>query len=133
MAIQIQKVYNPLYENEDKFIIILSGGRGSAKSFNATTFVQRLSFEQGHKILFSRYTMTSAGISIIPEFVDKIEREGTQEYFKVNKGEIENLYSGSVILFKGIKTSSGNQTANLKSIQGITGFVGDEMDECGGR
>lgn len=129
MPIQTQKVYNPLYENKDKFIIILSGGRGSAKSFNATTFIERLTFEAGHKILFSRYTMTSAAISIIPEFVDKIEREGTQEYFKVNKGEIDNLYSGSKIIFKGIKTSSGNQTANLKSIQGITTFVGDEMEE----
>lgn len=129
MPIQTQKVYNPLYENKDKFIIILSGGRGSAKSFNATTFIERLSFEEGHKILFSRYTMTSAGISIIPEFVDKIEREGTQDYFKINKTEIINTYSGSQILFRGIKTSSGNQTANLKSIQGITGFVGDEMEE----
>ena len=129
MPIQTQPVYNPLYENKDKFIIILSGGRGSAKSFNATTFIERLSFEAGHKILFSRYTMTSAGISIIPEFVEKIELEGTGEYFKVNKNEIQNLYSGSTILFRGIKTSSGNQTANLKSIQGITGFVGDEMEE----
>lgn len=127
--IQTQEVYNPLYENKDKFIIILSGGRGSAKSFNATTFIERLTFEQGHKILFSRYTMTSAGISIIPEFIDKIEREKTQKYFKVNKNEIINLYSGSSIIFRGIKTSSGNQTANLKSIQGITGFVGDEMEE----
>ena len=129
MPIQTQPVYSPLYENKDKFIIILSGGRGSAKSFNATTFIERLSFEAGHKILFSRYTMTSAGISIIPEFVEKIELEGTGEYFKVNKNEIQNLYSGSTILFRGIKTSSGNQTANLKSIQGITGFVGDEMEE----
>lgn len=127
--IQTQEVYNPLYENKDKFIIILSGGRGSAKSFNATTFIERLTFEQGHKILFSRYTMTSAHISIIPEFTDKIEREGTGQYFKVNKNEIDNLYSGSKIIFKGIKTSSGNQTANLKSIQGITTFVGDEMEE----
>ena len=127
--IQTQKVYNPLYENKDKFIIILSGGRGSAKSFNATTFIERLSFEAGHKILFSRYTMTSAGISIIPEFIEKIELEGTQDYFKVNKNEIQNIFSGSSILFRGIKTSSGNQTANLKSIQGITTFVGDEMEE----
>lgn len=129
MSIKIQEVYKPLYENKDKFIVILSGGRGSAKSFNATTFIERLSFEKGHKILFSRYTMTSAGISIIPEFVDKIEREGTGAYFQINKTEIFNTFSGSQILFRGIKTSSGNQTANLKSIQGITTFVGDEMEE----
>lgn len=127
--IQIQSVYTPLYTNTDKFITIISGGRGSAKSFNVTTFIERLTFEKGHKILFSRYTMASAGISIIPEFVDKIERDGTSNYFQITKNEIINTFSGSQVLFKGIKTSSGNQTANLKSIQGITTFVGDEMEE----
>ncbi|MCW0515844.1 phage terminase large subunit [Riemerella anatipestifer] len=129
MPIKTQEVYNPLYTNKDKFIILLTGGRGSAKSYNATTFVERLSFEAGHKILFSRYTMTSARISIIPEFEEKIEKEGVQEYFTVTNNEILNKFSGSSILFRGIKTSSGNQTANLKSIQGITTFVGDEMEE----
>ncbi|WP_017686084.1 phage terminase large subunit, partial [Riemerella anatipestifer] len=129
MPIKTQEVYNPLYTNKDKFIILLTGGRGSAKSYNATTFVERLSFEAGHKILFSRYTMTSARISIIPEFEEKIEKEGVQEYFTVTNNEILNKFSGSSVLFRGIKTSSGNQTANLKSIQGITTFVGDEMEE----
>lgn len=32
-------------------------------------------------------------------------------------------------MFRGIKTSSVNQTANLKSIQGLTTFIGDEMEE----
>lgn len=127
--IKTQTVYNPLYENKDKFITILSGGRGSAKSYNASTFIERLTFERGHKILFSRYTMTSAQISIIPEFVEKIEQDGTQNYFIVNSKDILNTRSGSQILFRGIKTSSGNQTANLKSIQGVTTFVGDEMEE----
>lgn len=37
--------------------------------------------------------------------------------------------TGSRIMFRGIKTSSGNQTAKLKSIQGITTFVCDEAEE----
>ena len=129
MAIKTQPIYNQLYDDKEKFVILMTGGRGSAKSFNATTFIERLSFEKGHKILFSRYTMTSAKISIIPEFQEKIDLEGTQEYFIVSNNEIINKFSGSQILFRGIKTSSGNQTANLKSIQGITTFVGDEMEE----
>ena len=129
MSIKVQPIYNQLYDDKEKFIILMTGGRGSAKSFNATTFIERLSFEKGHKILFSRYTMTSAKISIIPEFQEKIDLEGTQKYFIVSNNEIINKFSGSQILFRGIKTSSGNQTANLKSIQGITTFVGDEMEE----
>lgn len=127
--IKTQPVYDPLYLNKDKFIIIITGGRGSGKSYNASTFLERLSFEAGHKILFSRYTMVSAHNSIIPEFEEKIQAEGTQDYFSVTKTAIKNTFSGSEILFKGIKTSSGNQTANLKSLHGITTFVGDEMEE----
>lgn len=127
--IAVQEPYKPMYTNKDKFITLLTGGRGGGKSFEASTFIERLSFESGHKILYSRYTMTSAHISVIPEFVEKIEMEGTQKYFNVTQRDIENLRSGSLIMFRGIKTSSGNQTANLKSIQGLTTFVGDEMEE----
>lgn len=127
--IEVQPVYNPLYENDDKFITLITGGRGSGKSFNASAFIERLTFEQGHKVLFSRYTMSSASLSVIPEFNEKIELEGTQEFFDVTQTDIENKVSGSIVMFRGIKTSSGNQTANLKSIQGLTTFVCDEAEE----
>lgn len=124
-----QHKYAPLYENTDKFITIVTGGRGSGKSYNVSVFLERLSFESGHKILFSRYTMVSAGMSIIPEFQEKIESDFASECFDINKADITNTYSDSVIMFRGIKTSSGVQTAKLKSIQGLTTFVCDEAEE----
>lgn len=127
--IEIQKIYESLYLNRDKFIILITGGRGSGKSYNVSTFIERLTFESGHKILFCRYTMVSAAVSIIPEITKKIELDRVGKYFQVSGKEIINKRSASSIIFKGIKTSSGNQTANLKSIQGLTTFVGDEMEE----
>lgn len=124
-----QDVYLPLYTDTGHFIILVTGGRGSGKSFNVGAFIERLSFEKGHVIMFCRYTMASASISVIPEFVEKIEADETTDYFDVTKTDIENLLSGSKVLFRGIKTSSGNQTAKLKSIQGITTFVCDEAEE----
>lgn len=124
-----QDIYLPLYEDTEHPIILITGGRGSGKSYNVGTFIERLSFEQGHVILYTRYTMTSANISVIPEFQEKIEADGTQEFFDVTKTDIVNTISDSKILFRGIKTSSGNQTAKLKSIQGITTFVCDEAEE----
>jgi phage terminase large subunit len=50
-------------------------------------------------------------------------------YFQINKSEIVNLQSKSEIIFKGIKTSSGDQTANLKSLQGVTTWILDEAEE----
>ncbi|WP_243835972.1 PBSX family phage terminase large subunit [Sphingobacterium paludis] len=127
--IKVAKPYVPIYENTDKFIILITGGRGSGKSFNGSLFLERLSFEKGHSILFSRYTMSSAADSVIPEFQEKIDLEGTSDFFEIKKNNIINKFSKVPIMFRGIKTGSGNQTAKLKSIQGLTTFVGDEMEE----
>ena len=130
-----QEIYHPLYKDKEKFIILITGGRGSGKSFNASTFIERLTFEMTpvekivHQILYTRYTMVSAGMSIIPEMMEKIDLDGTTKYFKTTKTDIVNKMPKSRIMFRGIKTSSGNQTAKLKSIQGITTFVCDEAEE----
>jgi phage terminase large subunit len=68
-------------------------------------------------------------VSIIPEFVEKIEMAGLESDFYITKDEIINTRTNSKILFKGIKTSSGTQTANLKSLSGVTTFVLDEAEE----
>jgi phage terminase large subunit len=73
--------------------------------------------------------MTSAHLSIIPEFQEKIDLLNLNHAFEVRKSEILNLQSGSEIIFKGIKTSSGDQTANLKSLQGISTWILDEAEE----
>lgn len=49
--------------------------------------------------------------------------------FHTTKKDIINKRSESEILFRGIKTSSGNQTAKLKSIEGLTTWVLDEAEE----
>jgi PBSX family phage terminase large subunit len=73
--------------------------------------------------------MTSAHISIIPEFIEKIELMNLEGDFEVLRTEITNRKTGSKILFRGIKTSQGTATANLKSIQGVTTLVVDEAEE----
>ena len=84
---------------------------------------------KGIRILFTRYTMVSAHLSIIPEFLEKISLLGFENVFSVNKSEVINLGNQSDILFRGIKTSAGNQTASLKSLQGISTWVLDEAEE----
>lgn len=127
--IRLKKKYSHLFTDELSRYFILTGGRGSSKSFSVNTFLLLLSFERGHKILFTRYTMKSAEISIIPEFLEKIQTLGLEDQFSITKESITNNDSGSQIIFRGIKTSSGDQTAALKSIQGITTWVLDEAEE----
>ena len=121
--------YYPIINNSSRYYIV-TGGRGSGKSFAVSSLLLALiSKEKGHTVLFTRYTMTSAHISIIPEFIEKIEILKAFDMFVITKDEIVNKATGSKILFRGIKTSSGDQTANLKSLQGVTTWVLDEAEE----
>ena len=117
-----------VFNNSSRYFII-TGGRGSGKSFAVELILLLLTFEKGHKVLFTRFTMKSAHLSIIPEFLGKIEMLGLQEHFKISKDEIINIRTGSMIIFRGIKTSSGDQSANLKSLEGVTTWVLDEAEE----
>ena len=73
--------------------------------------------------------MTSAHLSIIPEFQEKIDLIGFSDKFSITKSEIRNTQSGTEIIFKGLKTSSGDQTASLKSLNGVTTWILDEAEE----
>lgn len=70
-------IYYPLYQDKEKFIILVTGGRGSGKSYATSAFIERLTFEMTpidkivHQILYTRYTMVSAHMSVIPEFMEK--------------------------------------------------------------
>ena len=128
--IQLIEDYKPLfYEQPETRYYLITGGRGSGKSWTLALFLLNLTYQKGHVILFTRYTLVSAFISIIPEFLDKIEIMGKVNDFEVTQSEIINKLTGSKILFRGIKTSSGVNTANLKSIAGLSTWVIDEAEE----
>jgi phage terminase large subunit len=127
MIAKQKPIWNSL-SNDTRYFVV-TGGRGSGKSFEVGRFTSLLSFESGHKILYTRQTMTSAHLSVIPEFQEKIDLLEMNYVFDVNKTEIKNKQTNSEIIFRGIKTSSGDQTANLKSITGVTTWVLDEAEE----
>lgn len=128
MSLTLSKKYQELFLSDSRYYV-LTGGRGSGKSFSATVALLLLTYENDQVILFTRYTLVSAQISIIPEFLEKIDLLELNDDFYITKDEIVNKTTGSRILFKGIKTSSGNQTANLKSLSGVTTWVLDEAEE----
>lgn len=128
MSLELNNKYTPLFNNDNRYYIV-TGGRGSGKSYTINMFLLALTYEAGHTILFTRYTLTSAHVSIIPEFLEKIEQLENHNDFHITKDEIVNLKTGSKIIFKGIKTSSGTQTASLKSLAGVTCWVLDEAEE----
>lgn len=125
---RIDDIFKPLYTSNKRYFF-LTGGRGSTKTFSVHDLVAKLTYEKGHGILFTRYTMTSAEKSIIPEFKLTLERLGITQDFQITKTSAINKKTGSFIFFSGIKTSQGDQTANLKSLPGITTWIIEEGED----
>ena len=116
--IDLNKKYIPLFVSDSRYFVI-TGGRGSGKSFALNSFLLLLTYEVGHVILFTRYTLVSAHISIIPEFVEKIEMAGLEQDFTITKDEIVNNRTKSKILFKGIKQLNGKNFVEQTLITAI--------------
>lgn len=108
--------------------LIVTGGRGSGKSYAVSLGITLGMREPGLACLYTRWTMASAKDSIIPEFNEKIDLLGAGCEFNVTSNDIQHV-SGSRTMFRGIKTSAGNQTAKLKSLQGLNTWVLDEAEE----
>lgn len=108
--------------------VVVIGGRGSAKSTHISDALVCHSDIDSYNILFTRFTMVAANVSIIPEFTDKIEQRNIVPFFDIKADEVANRRGGKII-FKGIMQGSRNQTARLKSIPKLKMFVLDEAEE----
>ena len=103
------------------------GGRGSGKSFVASIATIQLTYSKyKHNIMYLRQTMTTMEDSSYKDIMDAIEFLGKQADFKTIKNRIVNKRTGSIISFKGIRSTSG---AKLKSLAGFTTLVIEEALE----
>lgn len=107
--------------------VIMTGGRYSSKSFVTSIFSIIALVDYGWNILYTRYTSLSIVDSIKPEVSDKVELLGKGQYINDTSTHIE--CGNNRIAFKGIKTGSKQQTANLKALSGFNMFVVDEAEE----
>ncbi len=133
--IQISKKFEPLFEllNDESYgdvdTVILTGGRMSSKSFNVALLCLIGVVQESWKVLFSRFTNTSIKDSIKAEVTDKISTLNFDKLVHDTQNRIEAVNNNGFISFKGIKTGSKGQTANLKSLSGFNVFVVDEAEE----
>lgn len=126
--IELNEKYEPLVTSPARYKII-SGGRGSGKSYSTATLILLESDNDDGTILYTRFTLKNAEQSIFPEFEDKLDELGWRNKFHKSGNDYINLESGGKILFRGIKTSDGINTAALKSIPKLKMWVNDESEE----
>jgi len=128
--VSIHEKYEPLFnipEGVDTFI--LTGGRFSGKSYVVSLAGCTWAVNDNHRILYTRYTNVSSKDSIIPEFEEKIGVLGFEDAFEVQQNRIESKVNDAKIVFKGLKTGSSNQTANLKSLKDFSCWILEEAEE----
>jgi phage terminase large subunit len=131
--LKISEKYEPLFNLfDDDFhpeidTVIITGGRYSLKSFTVSIFTLIALYNYGWNSLYTRFTSMSIVDSVKPEVTDKIELLNLNGKVTDTNTHIE--YGGNKISFKGIKTGSKGQTANLKSLSGFNLFVNDEAEE----
>lgn len=129
---KFSKKYKPLFElldgkHPNVDTVIITGGRGSAKSFAVAVFSLTALVYHLWNVLYTRFTNVSIIDSIKPEVDDKIGLLGLSNYVVSTNNHID--FNGNRIAFKGLKTGSKQQTANLKSLFGFNLFVIDEAEE----
>jgi phage terminase large subunit len=126
--VKIKSKYKALYTTKKRYTLV-TGGRGSGKTFAVQDFAVRLLEQVGQGILYTRYTMSSVEKTIIPLFVKHIELIGDIRNYHITKTQITNKRTGAFLMFSGIKTSSGDQTANLKTLPNITTWIIEEGED----
>jgi len=107
--------------------VIITGGRYSLKSYTVSIFALIALVQYGWNVLYTRFTNLSIVDSVKPEVTDKIEALGLEGKIIDTQSHVE--YNNNRISFKGIKTGSNIQTANLKSLSGFNLFINDEAEE----
>ena len=128
-SVAYNRKYQPLFRKAKTRYKIITGGRGSGKSYAISSALVCDTYNDDYNTLFTRYTMVSAHDSIIPEFTDKIDLFQLEGDFHITKRDVVNTSSGAGILFRGLMVSSKNQVARLKSIAKVKRFIIDEAQE----
>lgn len=115
--------------------VLMSGGRDSGKSFALSCFNPIAARDYGHRVLYTRQTMSSTDNSITEALENRIEMLGMESDFvlanKIYSLKNDNQGNERVgkISITGQKTSVGTQTAKLKSLEDFSIFETDEGEE----
>jgi phage terminase large subunit len=132
--IKIPEIFEPLVEviegkHPQVEEVIITGGRESSKTFTSSLALCHGIANFEHRVLYTRYTLKSAEKSIIPAFENRIELLGYTDWFNTVGKSMKATHNIGRIDFAGFKTSSGNQTAALKSLEDYSILVLEEAEE----
>lgn len=108
--------------------VLISGGRDSGKSFALSLFNVLAVADYGHRVLYTRQTMSSTDNSISTALSERMELLELDNEFDYASNNYTHKKKGKITI-TGQKTSVGTQTAKLKSLEDYSIFETDEGEE----
>lgn len=109
--------------------VLVSGGRDSGKTFGVGVACVIGTADYNHRLLYTRYTMSSTDNSITAALENRMDALGLLDEFVYANHDYYHKLSKGKISITGHKTSSGNQSAKLKSLEDYSMFVTEEGEE----
>lgn len=132
--ISFSEKYEPLFyllekEYPQVDTVLISGGRDSGKTFAVGCFVGTAAEQYNHRVLYTRQTMSSTNNSITRALDNRLELLGISDCFTFANNDYTSKNGKGIISITGQKTSTGTQTAKLKSLEDYSIFITDEGEE----
>ena len=120
--ISFSEKYEPLFyllekEYPQVDTVLISGGRDSGKTFAVGCFVGTAAEQYNHRVLYTRQTMSSTNNSITRALDNRLELLGISDCFTFANNDYTSKNGKGIISITGQKTSTGTQTAKLKSLE----------------
>lgn len=109
--------------------VLMYGSRNSGKTYAESIAVPLAAKDYNHRVLYTRYAMNSTDQSISQALNSRIVELGCTEDFHYAKNVYTSKGNQGRIFITGHKTSSGNQSAKLKSLEDFSMFITDEAEE----
>lgn len=133
---KFNKIYRPVFTTKARYIDIWGGRAAGRSHFGTSYFLFLITQPQYFRGCFLRNVFSDIRDSLFQDFKDRIEESDFEDKdFDINESKMSILYkpTGNTIISKGFKKSSGNRSAKLKSLAGITHVLVEEADENGER
>lgn len=123
-VLSINRKFTPIFQ--DNPLILNIGGRASGKTLSTACAAVIETYKSRRNILVLRFNKSAVKDSIYSEMVKLIERFELEDDFTIESNQIVNNFSGSKLLFKGIKSSSLDVRDTLKGITELSTVLIEE-------
>ncbi len=125
----VNKVFAPLFENKNRYVILI-GGRGAGRSTVASQYANaKLIAPEYFRCAIMRYVLGDIRNSIYREIIDRAEENDIVDKLDINSSTMTIKYGENSINAVGFRKSSGDQKSKLKSLANYNCVMIEEADE----